>query len=109
MRTIDKLGRVCIPKELRDTYNLNEESDVQVLDNGNGIIVIPTDKPYTINEEKMTTLRKLYIMLKENNLLDEEYKQKLAEITKETAIECPTCKTKMFLTSQNTYKCYKCE
>ena len=109
MRTIDKVGRVCIPKELRNIYNLTEDSDIQLIDNGNGILVIPTDKPYTINEDRMTDLRKLYIMLNEKNLLDEEYKIKLAEITKETSIKCPNCKTNMFLTNKNTYKCYKCE
>lgn len=109
MRRIDHLGRVTIPADIRKHYNINRETDLQILDNGNSIIIIPSTRPYTITQNDMKTLRKLYIMLNESGFLDDEYSQKLAKITKETDSKCATCGSNMFLTNDNTYKCYKCE
>ena len=39
MRKVDKLGRIVIPKELRDKYGLLEGADINFEDNGNGIVV----------------------------------------------------------------------
>ena len=109
MKKIDSIGRVTIPKDIREFYKITDATDVQIIDNGNGILIIPSNRPYTITQNDMKTLRKLYIMLNESGLLDDEYSQKLAKITKETDSKCATCGSKMFLTNDNTYKCYKCE
>ena len=109
MRRIDILGRLCIPKEIREKYKITENTDLQIIDNGDGIIIYPSSKPYTISQKDMETLRKLYLMLDESGFLDDDYKQKLAKITKESDSKCATCGNKMFLTNDNTYKCYKCE
>ena len=39
MRKVDKLGRIVIPKELRDKYGLFEGVDIKFEDSGDGIIV----------------------------------------------------------------------
>ena len=109
MRKLDYLGRVCIPKEIRTNYNINENTELQIIDNGNGILILPANKPYTLSAKSMDTLRKLYLMLKESGLLDSEYAEKLSKITKETDVKCNDCNTNMFLMSDNTYKCYKCK
>lgn len=109
MRTLDSAGRICIPKDLRAAYNLTENTDIQIIDNGNGIILIPANRPYTITSSDMDALRRLYLMLNESGFLDSEYQEKLSKITRETDMKCQTCETNMFLTNENTYKCYKCE
>lgn len=109
MKKIDNLGRVVLPKVLREAYNIDRSTDLQVLDSGNGILILPSDKPYTLSPSNMDTLRKLYIMLKESGLLDDEYMAKLSKITKETDAKCDNCKSFMFLMNNNTYKCYKCD
>ena len=39
MRKIDNLGRIVIPKELREKYGLHEGADIDFTDSGNGILV----------------------------------------------------------------------
>ena len=109
MKKIDSLGRLVIPIDIRKAYNITEDTDLQVLDNGNGIIIYPSSRPYTISKNDMEVLRKLYIMLNNAGLLDDDYIYKLAKITRETDEKCATCGNKMFLTTDNTYKCYRCE
>lgn len=109
MKRLDSMGRLTIPKEIRATYNFNPNTEVQIIDNGNGLLVIPVDMPYIITQSDMETLRKLYLMLQESGILDDYFTEKLSKITKETDSKCDTCGNKMFLTSDNTYKCYKCD
>ena len=109
MRKLDSLGRICIPKEIRMNYNINEGTDLQIIDNGNGILILPANRPYSLSSNNMDTLRELYLMLKESGLLDSEYTEKLSKITKESDVKCKDCNTNMFLMSDNTYKCYKCK
>lgn len=109
MRRIDSVGRVSLPVEVRKAYNITKETDLQILDNGNGIIIYPSNRPYTITQNDMNTLRELYLILKDSGFLDDEASQKLAKITKETDTKCATCGNKMFLTNDNTYKCYNCK
>ena len=108
MKKLDGMGRLTIPKEMRASYNLNPNTEVQIIDNGNGLLVIPADTPYTISQSEMDTLRKLYLMLQDSGFLDEYFTEKLSKITKESESKCDTCGSKMFLTKDNTYKCYKC-
>jgi len=39
MRRVDSLGRIVIPKELREKYELTEGSDICFEDSGNGVLV----------------------------------------------------------------------
>lgn len=39
MRKIDDLGRVVIPKELRQKYGLLEGADIEFIDGGDGVTV----------------------------------------------------------------------
>jgi len=39
VRPIDKLGRIVIPKELRETYNLEVNDSVEIYVNDNQIII----------------------------------------------------------------------
>ena len=41
MRKVDKLGRIVIPRSLREKYVLTEGSDIEFLDDGDGIIIKP--------------------------------------------------------------------
>lgn len=109
MRKVDSLGRVCLPIDIRKAYNITEDTDLQILDNGNGIVIFPASRPYTITHNNMDTLRRLYIMLRDSGLLDDEYTEKLSKITKESDKKCANCGNNMFLMTDNSYKCYKCE
>ena len=109
MRRIDTIGRLTLPIDIRNAYNITKDTDLQVVDNGNGILILPSNRPYVISQKDMDSLRRLYIMLNNSGMLDNEYSQKLAKITRETDSLCANCGSKMFLTTDNTYKCYKCE
>lgn len=39
MKKVDKLGRIVIPRELREKYGLTEGAIIEFLDNGEGITV----------------------------------------------------------------------
>lgn len=39
IRRVDNLGRVTIPKEYRDFYNLNPENDVCIIDTMEGLLI----------------------------------------------------------------------
>ena len=108
MRRLDNAGRVCIPKDIRNNYKINSNTELQIIDNGNGILIIPESRPYILTNRNMDDLRNLYLMLKDSGLLDEENISKLAKMTRESDVACSDCGSKMFLLTNNTYKCYKC-
>ena len=39
MRKVDDLGRIVIPKELRNKYGLFEGADIEFIDSGDGVTV----------------------------------------------------------------------
>ena len=43
MKKVDKLGRIVIPKELRDKYGFTEGARIEIHDAGEGICVKPYD------------------------------------------------------------------
>ena len=105
---IDKVGRIQIPKDLRAKYNLECGSKYKIIECNNYLKIEPNKELYTINTDELDALRKLYLMLSENSLLDEYYDLMLSNITKKTESKCPECKSPLFLNKDNTYKCYKC-
>lgn len=112
MNRIDRLGRLGIPQGLRVKYDLNNGGEiVDIIDNENGILIKPRKHLYTLNEQQMTNLRRLYLMLSNSGLIDSEYALKLANITRMSESVCAKCGSKLFLNNDNTLKCYneKCE
>lgn len=105
---IDSVGRVQIPKELRAKYNLEIGSKYKITECKDYLKVEPFKEIYTITADEMTTLRKLYLMLSESGLLDNYYETTLADITKKADIKCDKCNSPLFLTKDNSYKCFKC-
>jgi len=39
VRKLDQLGRIVIPKELRNTFDLNEDDPIEIFTEGNDIIL----------------------------------------------------------------------
>ena len=60
---IDNGGRLQIPKELRTKYNLENGSKYKITECDNYLKIEPYKELYTINEDDMLILRKLYLML----------------------------------------------
>lgn len=42
-RKIDKLGRLVIPKDLRDFYHINENTPIEIVATQNGILIKTPD------------------------------------------------------------------
>ena len=105
---IDSVGRVQIPKELRTKYNLENGSKYKITECNNYLKIEPYKEIYTINEDDMLVLRKLYLMLSESDFLDNFYETRLSEITRKSQNKCDKCNSPLFLTKDNTYKCFKC-
>lgn len=110
MRNLDKVGRVVLPKEIRDKYNLKSGSAIKIEDSDGYIKIIPSKAPdYLISEENMDWLRKFYTNLKENNLVDENIINRFGKIIKVTDNTCINCGANLFITNDNKYECIKCK
>ena len=107
-RLVDSAGRVQLSKELREKYNLKIGSSYNLIEEENYIRLEPANKLFTIDNEDMKVLRNLYLMLADNGLLDDYYDTILSKITKRSEIKCDKCNNYLFLTTDNTYKCFKC-
>lgn len=109
MKTMDSLGRLTIPKDIREKLNIKSDCAFQILAEEDYIKLVPAIKKHSISDDDMTTLRKLFIMLKNSGLLDNYYTEELARITKQSESKCSICGENMFLTTDNTFKCFNCE
>lgn len=110
MRNFDQVGRIVIPKELRDKYNLKNGSAIRIEDGDGFIKIIPGRTPdYIISEQNMDCLRKIYINLKENNLVEENVINQFGKIIKVTNNTCVNCGSNLFITNDNKYECIKCK
>lgn len=109
MQKIDSVGRIVIPKSIRERYNLERGTEYELLETDRGLIISPKSMSFTIGEEDMKALRKLYIMLSNSGFLDTYYDEILSRVTKRTDIKCEKCQNYLFLTSDNNYKCFNCE
>ena len=108
MKKLDMLGRIVIPKELRDRNGYKTDDLFEIYERGDEIVLKPLKLNYSISESQMLVLRKLYMMVKDIDLLDESEIAILKEVCKCTDLHCPTCKEPLFLMTDNTYKCMKC-
>lgn len=110
MAKMDVLGRVGVPQALRKRYGINEaKTEVEITDNGDGILIKPKKDVYTLTAIDMKTIREVYIMLKEYNLLDSYNDEVLSRVTKKSESVCSKCGSNLFLNNDNTLKCYKCK
>ena len=110
MAKIDKVGRIGIPQNLRERYNIKGDfTDIDLIDTGYGIFLKPLTNRYTIDEEQMRILREMYIMLNDTGFLDSYSNEVLAKITKKSESICEKCGANLFLTSTNLLSCYKCK
>lgn len=107
-KIIDNVGRITLPKDVRDKYNLNPGANYNLIEEDSYIRLEPLNKLYSITNEDMKALRKLYLMLSDSDYLDDYYDTILSKITKRSEIKCDKCNNYLFLTSDNTYKCFKC-
>jgi AbrB family looped-hinge helix DNA binding protein len=50
MITIDKVGRIVVPKELRQRFGLRPNTELEIVDHPNGILLRPLEsKPSLVN------------------------------------------------------------
>lgn len=68
-RKVDELGRVVIPKELRDNFGIKEKDSLEIFTNGNSIIL---RKYEPINENKIRTQVELEKLLSELTLEEQK-------------------------------------
>ena len=109
MKRMDFNGRIGIPKEIRERNNFKADDMFEVFERGNDIIFRPIKSDYKVTENQMYVVRKLYNMIKDTDILEESEITILKEICGITDIACPKCGENLYLTSDNTYKCMKCE
>ena len=107
-KIVDSIGRVLIPKDLREKYNLKPGTDYFIIEEKDGLRIEAQEKLFTISNEDMKVLRKLYLMLSDNDLLDDYYETILSKITRKSEIKCDKCNSNLFITNDNSYKCFKC-
>lgn len=109
MKKLDSLGRIRIPKEIivKNNYKANELFDI--FEKDDGIFMRPTKIKYQITEEEMNLIRKIYNMIEDVDLLDENELEELRNMCKFTDINCPNCNRPLVITNDNSYKCINCE
>lgn len=108
MIRVDSVGRVLLPKKIRERYNLKENTELNVVEGNNELILQFAEKKYLVNELQMEVIRELYIIANDTMLLDDTKLKVLAEICGASNATCPNCGNPMFLTSEDSYKCIKC-
>ena len=108
MKKLDGIGRITIPKEIRDRNGYKTDDLFEVYERGDEIILRPMKTNYSISEQQMTLVRKLYDIVKDTEVLDDSELITLKELCKITNTPCPNCGELLYLTSDNSYKCMKC-
>ena len=108
MVTLYENGRITIPKSIRERNKLKADDLFEVYERGDEIVFKPAKPNYTIKENQMYIIRKLYGIVKDTDILEESEITILKETCGITDIACPKCGENLYLTSDNTYKCMKC-
>ena len=109
MEKVSNEGRITIPKNLRKIYGLESGNEYQIIEDDNCLKIVSRETKYNIDNEDMNALRKLYLMLSNSGIMDDYYDEILSRITKKTESTCAKCGSPLFLTNENTFKCFKCE
>lgn len=108
MRKIDSVNRVVLPKELKDAYGLQCGDPIEIVDNGNGILVKPIKISFAINESQINDLRGIYFLLKDTTVLSDEQLSALKDVCKITDTKCPMCGEELCVGETGSYICYVC-
>lgn len=108
MKKLDTVGRITLPKEMRERNGFKTDDMFEIYERGDEIVLKPMKQNYTVTELQMTIIRKLYSMVKDTDLLEESELGTLKETCKCTDTPCPVCGEPLFLMSDNRYKCMKC-
>lgn len=108
MKKLDSIGRITLPKEMRERNGFKTDDLFEIYERGDEIVLKPMKLNYSISDSQMLVLRKLFLMVKDIDLLDDNELNILKEVCKCTDMTCPNCKEPLFITSDNTYKCMKC-
>ena len=61
MRKIDSVGRVMLPKDIRENLNITENTNLKLEVCEGYLKIIPTEYMYKISSIDMVELRKIYI------------------------------------------------
>ena len=108
MRTIDALGRITIPKEIRVKYELNSNTDIKLVEDDDCIKLVPQNISYKISINDMQTLRELFMQLNSAGLLDENAVAALSRITKMSNSKCDKCNNNLFVEQNGLLSCIEC-
>lgn len=108
MKKLDNIGRLTIPKEIRERNGYKTNDLFEVYERGDEVVFKPVKTNYSVSELQMSTIRRLYNMVKDTDILEESELAILKETCKCTELKCPECGEPLFITSDNTYKCMKC-
>ena len=91
MIKIDSIGRINIPKAMRERYGFKYGVSVVAIDTGEGVLIKPAEGVYKVKESDMQVLREIVDYCKTLNVLNDDAALKLSEICKETEVKCPKC------------------
>ncbi len=53
MRKVDKLGRIVIPREMREKYGMVEGADIDFIDSGDGVTVVLSEESCVLCKVKL--------------------------------------------------------
>lgn len=105
MKRIDELGRITIPKKIRDKHNFD---NVEIIETEDGILIKTLEEHYELKDYQLDLLRKLYFTIKDSMILEDTELEELKEICRVSNVKCPNCKEDMIV-DNGSYKCIKCE
>ena len=108
MKKLDGVGRITLPKEIRERNGYKTDDMFEIYERGDEIILKPLKSNYSVSESQMAVVRKLFLMIKDTDLLEDSEISTLKEICKFTDTLCPKCNEPLYMTSDNSYKCIKC-
>lgn len=104
MKRIDEMGRVTIPKKLREKYNFD---NIELVETNEGILIKAFETEYVLKDYQIELLRKLYFTIKDSFILEDSDLKELKEICRISNVKCPNCKEDMII-DNGSYKCIKC-
>lgn len=108
MIKIDSIGRINLPKAMRERYGFNYGVSVNAIDTGEGILIKPAEGIYKIKESDMQVLREIVDYCKTLNVLSDDATATLSAICRETEVKCPSCNKNMYQKADLTYYCSSC-
>lgn len=109
MNIIDKMGRIGIPKQIRDQLNINTGDLFNIHRDGNKIILDTAEPSYHISQDDMNFIRQVYIMVAEMGILNGLDLENLKRICKSTDEKCEKCGNTLFKNTNDENICISCK